>query len=289
MKKYLISFATNDFNKNITLKKYLATNICGFDKFIIYEPNDLDKKFYKSHAKHFSFRRGYGYFIWKFYIILDALKKINNGDFLFYLDSGAIFINNVNSIISAMNEYSLDFAGFGSPLLEINFTKRELFDFLNLDFDVYSKKNQLIASCLPMFKTKNSINFYQNCFELGSNLHLINDELDIYKQHPDFIDHRHDQSIFSLSYQMLNYTILKDPTQFGNHPEGYSGYKFFKKPDDSNVIQLPNRRYFRINEYPGSYSNLIYQYRTHNIYFCYARYMLAILLKKTFLNNIVVR
>lgn len=35
--------------------------------------------------------RGAGYWIWKFYLIRDALEKANDGDLVMYVDSGSKF------------------------------------------------------------------------------------------------------------------------------------------------------------------------------------------------------
>ena len=289
MNKYLISFGTKDFKNNIILKKFFAKKICGFDEFRFYSPDDLKSDFYQKYRSHFSNNKGYGYFIWKFYLILEVLKKINENDFLFYLDAGAIFLKSPNPLISTMRDYDLDYAGFGLPLLEINWTKKELFNHMKLDFKKYCMRNQLLANALPMFKTKKTINFFKNCFDLASNYNLINDNIDRNIQNPEFIEHRHDQSIFSLSYQKKNMKILKDPSQFGEHPEGYCGYKFLKKPQKKETIFLKNKRFFRILNYPGKYSNLIFLYRTHNLFFCYFRYLTVLMIQKYFYKNIIVR
>lgn len=289
MNKYLISFGTKEFRKNIALKRFFATKICGFNKFRFYSPDDLESDFYQKHQFHFAHKRGYGYFVWKFYLILKALREINENDFLFYLDAGAIFLKSPNSLISTMRDYDLDYAGFGLPLLEVNWNKKELFNHMKLDFKKYCMRNQLLANALPMFKTKKTINFFENCYELASNYNLINDNFDRDIQNPNFIDHRHDQAIFSLSYHKEKLKILKDPSQFGEHPEGYCGFKFFKKPNVNKTVLLKNKRYFRILKYPGNYSNLIYLYRTRNFFLCYFRYLTVLIIHKYFYRNIIVR
>ena len=63
-----------------------------FNKIIGYTEQDLIDKYPEFWNKHSNFilnnKRGYGYWIWKSYIILDILKTLNENDILVYLDCG---------------------------------------------------------------------------------------------------------------------------------------------------------------------------------------------------------
>lgn len=60
---------------------------------------------------------------------------MNEGDILFYRDSGIFFIVNVEQIIKSMaNEYIWL---YGLPLLEKQFTKPPVFRLINCDHDDY--------------------------------------------------------------------------------------------------------------------------------------------------------
>ena len=49
---------------------------------------DLSISFRNEFKSILSMKRGGGYWIWKFDIILNKLEEINNGEFLIYVDSG---------------------------------------------------------------------------------------------------------------------------------------------------------------------------------------------------------
>lgn len=56
----------------------------------IYCEKDLPENFRALNRETLSFLRGAGYWIWKPWIILDKLSKIENGDVLIYLDAGVL-------------------------------------------------------------------------------------------------------------------------------------------------------------------------------------------------------
>jgi hypothetical protein len=68
-----------------------AKNFDLFDEIYGYTENDLksDYNFWINHGDFIERnRRGYGYWIWKPYLIKKKLNELNNGDFLIYADCG---------------------------------------------------------------------------------------------------------------------------------------------------------------------------------------------------------
>ena len=60
-----------------------------FSQIFSYGPQDLDAQFVKDHGEFIRNNpRGYGYWIWKPYIILKVLNQLDNGDILVYGDAG---------------------------------------------------------------------------------------------------------------------------------------------------------------------------------------------------------
>ena len=65
----------------------------GADKVREYSPKDIDPYFYVMNKFVLDLPRGAGYWLWKPYIIKDALASVEDGDYVFYVDSGAFYIN----------------------------------------------------------------------------------------------------------------------------------------------------------------------------------------------------
>jgi hypothetical protein len=277
MNLHNITFATENFQKHSKFRKYCALNLGGFDTFRQFSEKDIDSNFSFKHKDIWNLR-GFGYWLWKPYIILKALKNIPDGDFVFYSDAGSFFTKNALPIYNIMRDLNIHHGAFASPLIEINWTKSELFNFQGGRFSQFKFKNQAVGSFHPIINSKKSRDFYTELLSLCEFHELINDSVG--KQFSEFIDHRHDQSLFSLLYHETGQPFLIDPSQFGTHPTGYSGLKYFKATDDSKSIsKLSNGRLFRILEVPGNYKNIIYHFRTKNPYKNFIRYRIAMILK----------
>jgi len=65
-----------------------------FDEFIIYKPVDLPESLKASPL--FAFTKGGGYWLWKPWIIWNTLQQVDEGDVVWYIDSGCT-LNNKSS------------------------------------------------------------------------------------------------------------------------------------------------------------------------------------------------
>lgn len=252
-----------DSQKRYALKK--AKSKGNFDQIIGYSEKDIDKNFYKKNIKILSQSRGNGYWLWKPYFIVKTLEKINEGDYLFYSDSGAFFTKKVDILIKELEMTGQDIMGYELPLIECQWTKKELFINMNCNIDIYKNSNQILASFILIKKTEFSLKFFKEFLDLSSNEENITDlkNINIY-QEEFFTDHRHDQSIFSLLYKKYHLKPFKDPSQFGEYPKLYSSLNIDKKIIKNRIYILENNRMFRINELQGNYKSVVFHYRTCN-------------------------
>jgi hypothetical protein len=90
MKKVLINYADKKF--------YDAQKACsdsglkfGFDKVISYSVDDIDEDFFNKNRKILENWRGAGYWLWKSYFLLKTMEKLDDGDYVWYNDSGVRF------------------------------------------------------------------------------------------------------------------------------------------------------------------------------------------------------
>jgi hypothetical protein len=145
--------------------------------------------------------RGFGYWLWKPYIVLEALKELRYGDFLFYVDGRSEF---VGSSIEWLDEFvkdkfiNKDLCVWLSSYLEKVYTKVELLSFYNLDlYDYNSNSGQFIETFFIVRKSSFSIEFFSKLFEkMSHQKHLLDDTIEA-KQYKFFIENRHSQSFFS--------------------------------------------------------------------------------------------
>lgn len=185
------------------LKKEL-TDINVFDTVIAYTDEYLknDSEFWNKHHNFIANNsRGYGYWIWKPYVILKTFNQMNYGDILVYLDAGCEVVNNPDSVdkmhklISDTSNISYTSTGHN----EKKYTKMDLFKYLNVDknTDIHNSIMHQ-AGVIIIIKNKHTVAFITEWYNNMCDYHLVDDSPSILQNDTSFIEHRHDQSIFSL-------------------------------------------------------------------------------------------
>lgn len=181
-------------------KKFpMITKIIGYTEKDLHE--DLD--FWKNHGTFITNNpRGYGYWIWKPYLIFKTLKQIDNDDLLLYLDCGSELqhraIDDFYKKINLVNMHNI--IGTEASSDDIMFTKADLVKQFNL---INSREllsvHHMQAGAVFMKKTDQILKLYEDFYNICStDYHNIDDTPSIIPNDSTFIDHRHDQSIFNL-------------------------------------------------------------------------------------------
>ena len=181
----------------------------------------IDKEFWTKNG-HFieSNNRGYGYWIWKPYVINKRLQEIADNDILIYCDAGCELNKNglqrIIEYIDALNTNIDDYGVFSFRLRfkEISYTKNKIFEYFNTE-EKDKQLQQFMATIMIIRKNKHSINFIKEWYEICSNNHhLINDERT--NEDPEYIDNRHDQSIYSMLVKKHGSIKVHDETYFND-------------------------------------------------------------------------
>ncbi len=143
-----------------------------------------------------------GYGLWKPYVILEAFKSAENNDIIVYMDCGDIptnsDINNcVKNYIESNNEkYFL--SGYANT--HRMYTKRDAFVLMGCDSPKYWNDIQQEDGFIALKKSNSNIQFVEEWLEYCKNENILTDVPNICGEHnfPEFIDHRHDQSVISI-------------------------------------------------------------------------------------------
>jgi len=184
----------------------------------IYGMTDADLKndyeFWDKHGKFIEQNsKGYGYWIWKSYLILKTLKYLNEGDILLYLDSGCELNVKLKSKLELLIEKTKEKRILGSSVSsnDVKYTKKDLLEYFKLEnMRDMLLKSHMQAGCLLIMKCDMIMKFIGEWYELCQNYHFIDDSPSISLNDPKFIEHRHDQSVFNLlvkKYDLTNYDI----------------------------------------------------------------------------------
>ncbi|MDT8308000.1 MAG: hypothetical protein RQ866_00605 [Bacteroidales bacterium] len=268
-----------------------AKYIGGFDRVIGYGIDDIDKLFFSKYENILSQERGGGYWLWKPYLIRKTMAQLSEGDCLFYSDAGAYFLKNANVLIDELENSNQDIMAFELPLIEEQWSKKELFINMKCESGAYCKSNHIAASLILIKKTNKSINFVEEYLEYACNEINITDLHDtnvVQKKH--YIEHRHDQSIFSLLYKKYGFRPFKDPTQYGKYPIGYSGGAEGVDIEEAGKLYLlKNGRMFRFFQYKEPYEMVLFHNRKAGIIISLIKFFFKEALYKTGISNSLVR
>ena len=197
-----------------------AKSLNIFDNIKVFTPSLLkeDFGFWNKHENFITNnKRGYGYWIWKPYIILLSLNLMKEGDILLYCDSGCeIDIQKKNKFINLLNTVQQNDIVSSFCSLEIQHCKKELLKYLEMDNETILKSKQYQATSICLKKSEKTLLIVKKWYELAytNNYNLINDSGNSeYPEYSEFIEHRHDQSIFSIlmkKYYPDNLLILDE-------------------------------------------------------------------------------
>ena len=234
MKIHFLTFGGPSDNYHDAVKRLhnQAIEFNMFSNIYAYTEKDLmeDTEFFNKNSNFIvNNPRGYGYWIWKPYLIKKTLEKMETDDILLYLDSGCeLNVNGKNRMqdfIKLVQEKKIIGTSGGSS--DYNYTKMDLIKYLKMDTNLeLLKKSHMQACCLLMKKCDIIVNLYNEIYEIASNnYNLIDDSPSIEKNYPGFMEHRHDQSIFNLlvkKYNLINYDL--DPTYWGSELSASANY-----------------------------------------------------------------
>lgn len=226
MKKVLINYADDKF-KNAQKQNTKSAYKHGFDQVIEYSPQDIDLDFFSKHKDIWSIKRGNGLWLWKPYFLLKTLKKLNDGDILFYLDSGAFWIKNAKPIFKLIEEEKIYVTD--TPLIEKQFTKKIVFQKMDCMEEKYYVSNQIQSGFIGLKKNEYTVNFAKEWLKLCEDEEMLNPSILNEGIDETFYAHREDQSLLSLLCKKNNIKAHLDPTQYGKLPNKFDDSKFIIK------------------------------------------------------------
>lgn len=205
-RSHLVSFADGHFARRKQSFRNLAYESGFFDSVSVYDFDSLPETFRTAHGEYMkSNRRGFGFWIWKPIVILEALLGAENCDCVVYLDAG--FTINPNGL-ERFQEY-LDIAresrykmlSFQNTHTEAHWTKQDCAQRLGVESSSrHMKTSQLGSGFLILQNTKSNLDLLREWSSVATerNYHYSNDAPSDLVNHSKFQEHRHDQSISSL-------------------------------------------------------------------------------------------
>lgn len=103
-KIYLCSFCDTSLTPSAKRLSMQAHEFEVFEDIFMYNETMLTGEFKEHFKDKLVPSRGFGYWVWKPYIILETMKKLNYGDILLYVDIGCHLVKNDKSM-KRFNKY----------------------------------------------------------------------------------------------------------------------------------------------------------------------------------------
>lgn len=231
-KLYVCNYTDERFTAQQQLNTKSALERGKVDKVFEFHSRDVTE-LKKECPEHFKITRGGGLWVWKPYIILKALDMIEDGDYLFYCDSGTLIIDDLHQMIPDLEGSGHDLMVVEHSLLSHCFTKKECYELMG--WHDYSG-NQIITAFILMKKSEQSIAYMQEWLDNMKDLRLAYGKkfLPEIAEFPDYISHREDQSVLDILRQKWGLQGYRDPSDFGIFPWQYMaafGYHRKKYPN----------------------------------------------------------
>lgn len=225
--KYLINYADDNYREAQKYCTKKAYGIAKFDRVIEYSPLDIPDEIVSlcEEGIYGQNRRAKRYGLWRPYIIKKTLEKMKDGDILCYCDAGGYFIRDISPIVHDMEKKKQNIRVYALPLIERQWTKRDVFIYLNADKDFIVNSNQILSTYFFIKKTDYTVALMDEYYRISVEMpELFTDEENLLNQpnYSDFIENRHNQSVLSVLCKINNIQPERDISEYGFHPKLYS-------------------------------------------------------------------
>jgi hypothetical protein len=219
---HFVTFANSSFTPSLRRIERQARSTGTFSSILIQSESDLTESYFRDFETLFEEpSRGYGFWSWKPDVILRALAPLSEGEMLLYADAGCHLnrfgLSRLDDYIEWLQTAGNDVLAFQyrpmSPmpsdfpsekiqaLLDAAYTKREVQSFLERRWakEIRLKGSSVAAGIILIQKSRGSVEFFEEWRELmAADPSLLTDAFSERLQSAEFIEPRHDQSLFSL-------------------------------------------------------------------------------------------
>lgn len=207
---YFLSFADTKCVPMLKRIRQEANDSNFFDIIKTYNEKSFDKKYRKKYRNRFKLIRGYGYWMWKSYLVKRELENMSNDDILVYMDAGCTINKNgakrFYEYISYVKETKCGVLAFlQESFIENVYTKSDIFNYIGcLNNKNITDTPQFWAGAFIIRKCDHSVSFINKWYDLCHNhFDLITDSPSLINNSSNFIENRHDQSAFSVLLKLF--------------------------------------------------------------------------------------
>ncbi len=181
------------------------------------DERSLGRDFRARHAENFrTRRRGFGFWTWKPHVIGGVLDSVATGDTVIYCDAGCSLNAEGRDRLEAYLAHVADdpsgFLTFSLDGTVGEWTKRWALVAFGCDTAEVRGRPMISATCLVLRKCPAVRDLMAEWATWMADLSLVDDSPSPGGEHPEFLAHRHDQSVFSLLAHERSLQAIPDET-----------------------------------------------------------------------------
>lgn len=214
-KVYFFSFANTVYLPSLRRLQSQIRECKLINESYFFTNKDLDENFKKDFHPYI-YRRGYGYWKWKSYLAQKMLNQLDEGDILIYADAGCDFnpeaSQRLQEYIDMVRNCQSGILAFEDSYLESTYTKGDVFDFLitnKEERERIANSKQILCTIWLIRKNTHSCQMIDNWKNISTNHYLLTtDKTSSSPNYSDFIEARHDQSVFSILSKLYKATAI---------------------------------------------------------------------------------
>jgi len=168
------------------------------------------------YKKFLSSTRGYGYWMWKSFLVSRMMELSSDDDLICYADIGCTF-NDAG--IARFGEYCALTSEYGSLCFDLGhleraYTKMDTYKKIFPETIDHLNTGQRCATTFLLKNTQDNRNIFEEIKKISveNNHFYITDVPSQEQNHEEFKEHRHDQSVFSLMSKKYKFYCIPDET-----------------------------------------------------------------------------
>lgn len=213
------TFATKDYLGSAALLRHTALREGGADAVVVYTEDDV-QDWFQQYPELLEGSRGYGWWTWKPWVILHALRNSLPNDVVVYLDAATMVERPLAPYAQRVRHALLFRLGEWDAKDYRNrcWTKRDAFALMGLTEDRHRDGIQVNAAVQMYRNTPQAHDFVTQWLRWCAQRNVVDDACSLANE-PSFVAHRHDQSVLSVlavdAAAAGVVDVARDPTQFG--------------------------------------------------------------------------
>jgi hypothetical protein len=223
---HLLSFANRRYRGSLSRIRREAKVMNRFASIHTVDERWLGTDYWQQHAdtvrRH---RRGYGLWTWKPHAIRRHLEQLPAGDMLVYCDAGCSLNAEGRS---RLEEYVALAAGHPTGVLAFKldglvgqWTKRATLAAFHADDPAMREREMVAATALVLRAGSETLDLVREWEARMRDVAVVDDSPSPQGEHPEFRNHRHDQSLFTLLAHERALQRIPDETWFGDEWDGF--------------------------------------------------------------------